>query len=164
MQLLSSRYSAPMQNYRTTALAASALLLSFFPALASGGFGCEVADRNVKFEANAGMQRGGAGAFLNFKAELESLLKNTPPDFRKLEMKSDAISQHWIDGKDFKLRLYTERTEGPFGSVEFLIEAKLAEEGKYAGRYTLAIDNMESAQAPEAKTLKASGKVVCFVE
>lgn len=147
-----------------TIVLATALMTGTLPALASGGFGCEAADKNVKFEASAGMQRGGAGTFLNFKAELESFLKNTPPDFRKLEMKSDAISQHWIDGKDFKLRLYTERTEGPFGSVEFLIEAKLAEEGKYAGRYTLAIGNMESAQASEAKTLKASGKIVCFVE
>lgn len=143
---------------------AAVLAAGALPALASGGFGCEATDKNVKFEANAGMQRGGAGAFLNFKAELESLLKDTPPDFRKLSLDREAISQHWIDGKDFKLRLYTERNEGLFGSVEFLIEAKLAEEGKYAGRYTLRIDNMTSEQSSEAKALKAGGKIVCFVE
>jgi hypothetical protein len=151
---------------RTIALAA-VFAANTLPALASGGFGCEAADKNVKFEANAGMQRGGAAALLNFRAELESLRKDTPADFRKLALDREAISQHWIDGRDFKLRLYTERNEGLFGSVEFLIEAtalKNDDEGKYAGRYTLTIDNMESAQASEAKTLKARGKIVCFVE
>src|SRR5690349_16243149 len=76
-----------------------------FPAHATGGFGCEAADKNVKFETHAGLQRGGAGSILNFEAHLEILLKNTPPDFRELKLKGDALSQHWLDGKEFKLRL-----------------------------------------------------------
>jgi hypothetical protein len=118
----------------------------------------------VKFETHAGMQRGGAGSILNFEARLEILLKNTPPDFRKLEMKSDALSQHWLDGKEFKLRLYTERNEGLFGAVEFLIETRAAGEGTYKGRYTLKVENMESEKSSEARTLEARGKITCFVE
>ncbi|HWK01957.1 MAG TPA: hypothetical protein VNR41_14770 [Xanthobacteraceae bacterium] len=153
---------------RRTTLCIAALMMSALPALATGGFGCEAADKNVKLEANAGMQRGGAGALLNFKAEIESLLKNTPEDFRKLSLDREAISQHWIDGRDFKLRLYTERTQGLFGALELVIEAvqrsKDKDEGTYKGRYTLTIENMETEQSSEAKTLKASGNIVCFVE
>lgn len=141
-----------------------ALFTASSPASATGGFGCETADKNVKFEAHAGMQRGGAGSILNFEAQLEILLKNTPQDFRKLEMKGNALSQHWLDGKEFKLRLYTERNEGLFGAVEFLIETKAADEGTYKGRYTLKVENMESEKSSEAKTLEARGKITCFVE
>ncbi len=146
---------------------AAAILIacgSDFPAHATGGFGCEAVDKNVKFETHAGLQRGGAGSVLNFEAQLEILLKNTPPDFRELKLKGDTLSQHWLDGKEFKLRLYTERNEGLFGAVEFLIETKAADEGSYKGRYTLKVENMESEKSSEAKTLEARGKITCFVE
>ncbi|HWK87472.1 MAG TPA: hypothetical protein VNQ34_08195 [Xanthobacteraceae bacterium] len=146
----------------------AAVALAPLPALATGGFGCEAADNNVKFEINAGMQRGGAAALLNFRAEIESLLKDTPADFRKLSLDREAISQHWIDGRDFKLQLYTERSQGLFGALDLVIEAvqrgKDKDEGTYKGSYRLTIENMETEQSSEAKTLKARGKVICFVE
>jgi hypothetical protein len=156
----------PASLAKTIGFAAAMLITAcgVFPARATGGFGCEATDKNVKFETHAGMQRGGAGSILNFEAQLEILLKNTPPDFRKLDMKSDTLSQHWLDGKEFKLRLYTERNEGLFGAVEFLIETKAADEGTYKGRYTLKVENMESEKSSEAKTLEARGKITCFVE
>jgi hypothetical protein len=136
----------------------AAVALAPLPALATGGFGCEAADNNVKFEINAGMQR----------AEIESLLKDTPADFRKLSLDREAISQHWIDNRDFKLRLYTERSQGLFGALDLVIEAvqrgKDKDEGTYKGSYRLTIENMETEQSSEAKTLKARGKVICFVE
>ncbi len=128
------------------------------------GFYCKTEDNNVKFEAAAALQRGGANGLLNFDSQLEILLKNTPPDFRRLHLKGDALSQHWIDGKDFRLRLYTERNEGLFGAVEFLIETKVVDEGSYGGSYTLTIENMTSEKSSEANVIKARGKIVCSVE
>jgi hypothetical protein len=130
---------------------------------ASGGFWCDVADRNVKFHVGSGTQRGGAGALLNFKADLEILLKNVPPDFQKLDL-NDALTQHWIDGKDFKLRLYTERSEGLFGAVEFIVDTKSVGEGEYKGSYSLSVESMQSEKDSEAKRWKARGKITCSAE
>lgn len=141
----------------------TAFLGSPLPALATGGFWCDGADKNVKFHASAGMQRGGAGGLLNFEANLEIFLKDVPPDFRKLKL-SDALTQHWIDGKDFKLRLYTERSEGLFGAVEFVVDTKAAGEGEYKGSYALSVENMQPEKDHEAKTLKARGKIACSAE
>lgn len=107
--------------------------------------------------------RGGAGALLNFKADLEILLKNVPPDFQKLDL-SSALTQHWIDGKDFKLRLYTERNEGRYGAVEFVVDTKVAEEGEYKGSYSLSVESMQSEKDSEAKRWKARGKIACSAE
>jgi hypothetical protein len=140
-----------------------ALLFSFQPALASGGFWCDALDKNVKFHVTSGTQRGGAGGLLNFKADLEILLKNIPPDFRKLDL-SGGLTQHWIDGKDFKLRLYTERNEGLYGAVEFIVDAKAADEGEYKGSYSLLVENIQSEKDSEAKRWKARGKIACLAE
>jgi hypothetical protein len=139
-------------------------LSTSLPAHATGGFWCDVADKNVKLHTGAGMQRGGANSLLNPETDLEIFLPGTPPDFRKLHLKGDAITQHWIDDKDFKLRLYTERETGLFGSVELLILAKRVDEGEYAGRYDLRVEHMQSEKDSEAKTIKARGKIKCSVE
>jgi hypothetical protein len=133
------------------------------PALASGGFWCDATDKNVKFHVASGTQRGGAGALLNFEANLEIFLKDVPPDFRKLNL-SGSLTQHWIDGKDFKLRLYTERNEGLFGAVEFIVDAKAAGEGEYKGTYSLSVENMQSEKDSEAKRWEARGKITCSAE
>src|SRR4029079_12239757 len=99
------------------------------------GFWCDALDKNVKFHVTSGTQRGGAGGLLNFKADLEILLKNIPPDFRKLDL-SGGLTKHCIDGKHFKLRLYTERNEALYGAVEFIVDAKAADEGEYKGSYS----------------------------
>lgn len=140
------------------------LFFSSLPASATGGFFCGVEDNNVKFRAAAAMQRGGANGFLNFDSGLEILLKNAPPDFRVLRLKGDALTQHWMDNREFKFRLYTERSEGLFGSVEFLVETKTVDEGSYGGSYTLRIENMESEKSSEAKVIKARGNIVCSIE
>lgn len=140
-----------------------ALSDSSLPALASGGFWCDALDKNVKFHVTSGTQRGGAGALLNFKADLEILLKNVPPDFRKPDL-SSALTQHWIDGKDFKLRLYTERNEGLFGAVEFVVDTKVVDEGEYKGSYSLSVESMRSEKDSEAKRWKARGKIACSAE
>lgn len=140
-----------------------ALSGSSLPALASGGFWCDIADKNVKFHVSSGTQRGGAGVLLNFRADLEILLKNVPPDFRKLDL-SSALTQHWIDGKDFKLRLYTERNEGLFGAVEFIVDTRAADEGEYKGTYSLSVESIQSEKDPEAKRWKARGKIACSAE
>ena len=152
-------------NKKIFAAAAAWLALSGspLPALASGGFWCDAEDKNVKFHVTSGTQRGGAGGLLNFKADLEILLKNIPPDFKKLDLKN-ALTQHWIDGKDFKLRLYTERNEGLFGAVEFIIDTKAADEGEYKGIYALSVESMQSEKDSEAKRWKARGKITCSAE
>src|SRR6185312_1424649 len=135
------------------AAACAVFFSSPLPALASGGFWCGALDKNVKFHVTSGTQRGGAGALLNFKADLEILLKNVPPDFKKLDL-SSALAQHWIYGKDFKLRLYTERNDGLFGAVEFVVDTKTADESEYKGSYSLSVESMQSEKDSEAKRWK----------
>ncbi len=144
--------------------AAVLVVLWAVPASAAGGFYCKTEDSNVKFQAAAAMQHGGANGFLNFDSSLEILLNNAPPDFRVLRLKGDALAQHWMDSREFKFRLYTERSNGPFGSVEFLVETKTVDEGSYGGSYALRIETMESEKSSEAKVIKARGNIVCSVE
>lgn len=75
--------------------------------------------------------------------------------FRKLNL-NDALTQHWIGGKDFKLRLYIERSEGLFGAVEFIVDTKAADEGEYKGSYSLSVENMrpEKSRGEDAESAR----------
>ncbi len=141
-------------------------LLSGSPALATGGFGCEVDDANLKLSASAGMGRGMGAPFLNFTGEAELRIKEAPQGLRKLEL-ATALVHHWVAGRELRLHFYSEAMgDKPFSSVELIIKtAEAGEDIDYAGAYRLDLFTSEPPYDKESgKEFTFEGKAACMVE
>lgn len=137
------------------------------PAWATGGFSCSVDDGNLQLEVASPLGRGMGAPIINLTADGLVKLKGTPVDLSKLELSKNLVHS-WMLHPDVKLHFYTERAnDKPHGYVELVIAAKDTgdEEGTADGQYELTVFYTEPpADKAEGATLKASGKVSCFVE
>ena len=153
-----------MLKYRT---AAACLLL--FPliageARATGGFSCEVKDKQVEFEVEGGVSRGMGGVILEPKGSIALKVKNIPDDLKSFDL-SKALVHHWLADRTLKLDYYVE-AEGdkPFGSVELIIDTKqTGDEETTKGRYVVNIYSVDPATS-ESKTTELKGRVTCMIE
>lgn len=143
------------------AIVSLALLSS--AAFASGGLNCEADDETLKLTVDIGVSRGMGGAFFTTKASAEVKAEGTPGDLQKLNL-DDALVHHWLDGQSLKLLFYRETAaDRPHAYAEITVEAVPAEEGAYAGGYTLTLFKAEAAE-DEENPVRFNGKIGCFVE
>lgn len=124
---------------------------------------CNTDDAAITFAMRSGVSRGISGGFLNFTADLAIKLADVPADFAKLHFDEAAVTQHWLDGKEFRLELARERESGPSGYMLFDVLTKLVSEGQYRGRYTLRVF-AQSAGDPQGRDWKTSGPIACSSE
>lgn len=147
-------------------LAGSILAVLSSSALATGGFSCEVDDKNLKLDVSSALGSGMGAPIINLKAESIVKLKGTPSDLVKLDL-SKSLVHSWMDSPDLRLYFYSEREgNGPHGYVEIIITAKyVGDEGEAKGNYRLTAFYTEpTADKTEGTSLKAKGKVSCSVE
>ena len=130
---------------------------------ATGGFWCQAEDKSLRFTVHAGLSHGIGGGFLRFSGDLEIRLSGIPDDFRKLHFDETAVSQWWLDDKDFKLRLYRERETGPSGYVVLVILTKAISEGDYHGEYGLSVYSMQFTDAA-GKNWEERGGMACLID
>jgi hypothetical protein len=148
------------------AIAVFGLSLNAVPALASGGFHCQILDDGVDIAIEGGTSRSVPGMPFSFAATADVALPGTPDDFRAIDL-SEALAQYWnLDG-DLKLRLYYEREADPFGWIDIVVEtAQTDDEDEpwmFYGTYTLEIGEVP-ADGGDTVITDASGIAVCSVE
>ena len=135
-------------------------------ALATGGFSCEIDDKNLVFSAGSALGSGMGAPIINLTAQSTVKLKGTPSDLVKLDL-SKSLVHSWVESPDLRLYFYAEREgEKPHGYVEIVITAKyFGDEGEAKGNYRLNVFYTEPpADKTEGAYLKAKGKVLCSVE
>jgi len=147
---------------RLAPTALAAFLAAAAPAVASGGIGCEATDQNLSFQTDIGMTRG-SGGFFSIRTALDVALPGIPDDLRKLSLEN-ALLHSWVDGDEIKLHFYVERQEGPFASLDFVIETTMMEEGDYRGGYVLTVYEAQDDMAPDSGRWTAEGGIDCMAE
>ena len=148
------------------AVAVFGLSLNAAPALASGGFLCQIVDDGVDIAIHGGTSRSIPGMPFSFSAAAVFDLPGTPDDFRAIDL-STALAQYWSLGSDLKLRLYHEREADPFGWIDIVIEtAQTDDEDEpwmFYGTYTLEIGEVPP-DGGDTVIIEASGGAACSVE
>ncbi len=165
MILLTERDLKVGRNYRA-ALAALALagpLLGGRPALATATLSCDASDRSLKLSVQAVVGHGAGESLSGFQGELQVLLKGAPDDIRKLALGPEHLTQHWVHGREVKLRIYRERPDGLTGDVELVVETRASAPDEPEHRGTYALTGHVPGPSPGAglKTLKAHGRATC---
>jgi hypothetical protein len=133
---------------------------------ATGGFGCEIDDQNLKLSASAGLGRGMGSPMLNFTGSADIVVKEISKSLRKLDL-TNALSHHWIAGNELRLHFYAETAgDTPFGSAEIiLMTAGAGDDLDYAGSYRLDLFTSEPPHGDgDGKSFTFEGKVTCVVE
>lgn len=146
-------------------LAGLILSATALPAVATGTLGCAIKDKSVRFTLHAGMTRGMGYPTFSLKGEMQVLDKNVAPDLRAVSFADLDRPQYWMNSKELRMVLYTERnTDRPFASVELELLTKAAgDDGSYGGTYKLTIHDM-STGGGEGKTVTLRGKTGCSVD
>lgn len=135
-------------------------------AAASGGIWCDLENKSIKLSIEAGVTHGMGAPFFNFRGTLELLDKSVAADLRKLELGDRNLAQYWLDGKELKLGIYSERdNDKPHGYVDLVIETEAGdEEGGYAGSYTVDVFDTQNDTSAEGKRWTFNGKIDCGAE
>lgn len=147
------------------AVAFFGLSLNAVPALASGGFHCEILDDGVDITIDGGTSRSIPGRPFNFAANAEIDLPGTPDDYRAVDL-SEALAQYWILGEELRLQLYQEREADPFGWIDIVVETAQTddeEEWMFHGTYALQIGEVPP-DGGDTVIIEASGTAACSVE
>ena len=147
-------------------LAGCILVAQSLAALATGGFSCEVDDKNLKLNVSSALGSGMGAPIINLAAESNVKLKGTPADLVKLNLSKNLVHS-WMESPDLRLYFYSEREgEKPHGYVEIIVAAKyVGDEGEAKGNYRMTVFYTEPpADKTEGTYLKAKGKILCSVE
>lgn len=135
---------------------ASAFLLLPVPAWATGDLGCEIDDRNLKFDFMTLMNRG-SGLFLGGTTRFETARPELPPELRKLDETRLRLVHSWYEGDEIRLLFYAEHQDEKidFASVTLTIMTATDANDDYVGSYTLTVGG------PRPVVLQ--GKTSCLV-
>ena len=82
----------------------------------------EVDDKALALDVQASVAHGMGEALTGFRGEIRVRLKGAPADFGMLVLEPEHLTQSWIHGRDVRLRIYRERSEGAHGAVELVLE------------------------------------------
>jgi len=146
-------------------ICAAMLLSSAGTVFATGGIWCNVDDTAVKFDIGAGVTTGMGGPTFNFRGDLEIKTKPVGDDLRKTVFEDSNLTQYWLDNKELRLNIYSEREVAKtYSSVELTILTKASDEGAYDGRYKLAIYDSTADTDKDGKPVELTGKVSCGAE
>jgi len=143
-----------MKKLVTFALAV--FLLPPVQAWATGDLGCEVNDKNLKFDYRTLINRG-MGLFLGGDVRFESARPEIEAVLRKMDQEKLRLVHSWYDDKEIRLMLYAEHQDDKvdFASVRLTVIAPMDENDDYVGTYTLQVEG--------AKNVVITGKASCLV-
>ena len=131
-------------------------------ASATGGLGCGIDDKNLKFDFESLFSYSDIGGLFQIRGEMEVKDERVYKTLRKFALDGSELKQQWFRGNDLKLMIYRE-TEGsgePFASVKLIIEATKPpeEDFGYEGKYTLSV---APGAEGENQSYTVEGKVGC---
>lgn len=144
------------------ALLTAAILAMPAAASATGGLGCGIDDKNLRFDFESLFSYSDIGGLFQIRGEMEVKDKRVYKTLRKFALDGSELKQQWFRGNDLKLMIYRE-TEGsgePFAAVKLIIEATKPpeEDFGYEGKYTLTV---EPGAEGESQAFTVEGKVGC---
>jgi hypothetical protein len=145
-------------------LLAAAFLAAPVTASATGGLGCGIDDRNIKFDFESVFGYSDIGGLFQIRGELNVRDARVYRTLKTFALDGSELKQQWFRGDDLKLMIYRE-TEGdgvPHASVKLVIEATRPpeeEEFGYSGKYALTIEPAVDGSNSEAFTV--TGDVGC---
>ena len=146
-------------------ICAAMLLSSAGTVFATGGIWCNVDDTAVKFDIGAGVTTGMGGPTFNFRGDLEIKTRHVGDDLRKTVFEDSNLTQYWLDNKELRLDIYSEREVAKtYSSVELTILTRASDEGVYDGNYALAVYDGAADADKDGKPLELTGKVSCGAE
>ena len=144
------------------AAALAATLAGAGPAAATATLSCEVDDKALALDVQASVAHGMGEALTGFRGEIRVRLKGAPADFGTLVLEPEHLTQSWIHGRDVRLRIYRERSEGAHGAVELVLETRSrGGDTSFVGRYALTVDLLRQPGDGAVTTLKAQGRATC---
>jgi hypothetical protein len=148
---------------RLVSLAAVFALLSCSPVFATGGFSCQIDDPVLALDVESGFSHGMGDALLNFRGTMDIRDAFAAKNLRKITLDPAHLPHHWLYDDALKLRIYSETGEGPFASVDLVLEAKRAEDDEtaYGGSYRLSLYHAEPPAGAQDQQLVRTGKVTC---
>ena len=143
-------------------LLTAAMLAIPATASATGGLGCGIDDKNLKFDFESLFSYSDIGGLFQIRGEMEIKDERVYKTLRKFALDGSELKQQWFRGNDLKLMIYRE-TEGsgePFASVKLIIEATKPpeEDFGYEGKYTLSV---AAGTEADNQSYSVEGKVGC---
>lgn len=143
-------------------LLSAAILATPVAASATGGLGCGIDDKNLKFNFESLFSYSDIGGLFQISGAFEAKDPRTYKTLQKFALDGSELKQQWFRGNDLKLMIYRE-TEGesvPFASVKLIIEATKPpeEDFAYSGKYTLTV---EPGGEGKSQAFTVEGKVGC---
>ena len=143
-------------------LLTAAMLAIPATASATGGLGCGIDDKNLKFDFESLFSYSDIGGLFQIRGEMEIKDERVYKTLRKFALDGSELKQQWFRGNDLKLMIYRE-TEGsgePFASVKLIIEATKPpeEDFGYEGKYTLSV---AAGTEADNQSYTVEGKVGC---
>jgi hypothetical protein len=114
-----------MNSIVRTGFLTAAIVAMPVVASATGGLGCGIDDKNLKFDFESLFSYSDIGGLFQIRGELEARDKRVYKTLQKLALEETDLKQQWFRGNDLKLMIYRE-TEGdgvPFASVKLIVEA-----------------------------------------
>jgi hypothetical protein len=144
-----------MKTLIKTMLAAAFLALPL-EAWATGDLGCEIRDRNIRFDFNTLINRG-TGLFLGGETRFQTERLEVVPALRKLDQTRLQLVHSWYEGSEIRLFFYAEHQDDQveFASIRLTILTTTDANDDFVGTYTLAVDG------PQPIVLR--GKTSCLV-
>ncbi len=135
------------------------------PASATASLSCSIDDKSLKLEVTGIASHGLGEVLTSFDGTAEVRLRGVPDALKSLKLERASVTQYWLDGPLFKLRLYGETSGSPHGSVEIVIETRRSarDETDYPGTYRLELTAAGSGSGPDPAPVRAKGKVSCSV-
>jgi hypothetical protein len=132
------------------------------PAHATASLDCAIRDKAVTAEIGAVVSRSIPG-LQQLIGTLTTTAKGIPTDLKQVDDLDKHIAYQWLYDRDIRLLFYLEKDEGPFRSLELVIQTsrKKGSDDEYVGTYVLTVSHMPGAEASEPKMLVLKGKATC---
>jgi len=148
---------------RTIFLASALSCALCGPAIAAGQVSCTVDDETAKMALESGLAQAGQ-RFFDFRGGLALKPAGVPEKLRTMRFDKTNLAQSWLDGRDLRIKVYTEAGRGDaFVSAEIIVTAKAAKRGSgaYRGSYTVAFSRKTAPDASKDAEQPLSGAISC---
>lgn len=146
------------------AIALTAVLTASSGAAAAQRIYCVVDDANLKMSLESGFSTEKQGALEHFRGVLTLKDSKVPGLVETMRLTSAMLKQHWMDGSELRLQVYTESQSGPFATLELTVDTAVTADDKsrFHGDYAIRIQTGTDGTRRELKTaLARDGRVIC---
>ncbi|RCW27387.1 hypothetical protein DFR48_103351 [Ciceribacter lividus] len=145
------------------AIALIAALTGSCEALAAQRIYCVADDANLKMSLESGFSAEKQGALEHFRGVLTLKDSKVPGLVETMRLTSSMLKQHWMDGSELRLQVYTESQSGPFATLELTVDTAVTPDDKsrFQGGYTVKVQTGTDASGNLQTALSRDGRVVC---